>query len=85
MPRVSHVHWLITFTPEASSTIVPGISLPLIITVIAKLLVPITTGHFSELEKNVGADAGFCGNNVDFNLFVNLGTSCKSRPNGNII
>ena len=71
MPSVSQVHQLITFTSDPPSIIVPSTSLPLMMTVTAGLLVSTTVGPSSEFEKNVGAGSGLCGDNADFNPFVN--------------
>ena len=60
IPKVWHVRRLITFAPEPPSIIIPIISFPLIITVIVGLLVSTTTGPYSGLEKNAGADSRFC-------------------------
>ena len=71
------MYWLITFTPDPPSTIVPGTSHPLMITV-AGLLVPTTTGPSSGFEKKAGAGAKCGGANIDFSSSVNQGTNCNS-------
>ena len=75
--QVSHICWLMTFTLKPSSTIVPGIYLPLIITIITELLVSTTVGPSS--------GSRFSGVNTDLSPSINRGTNCNSRPNGNII
>ena len=85
IPNVSHVRWLITFTPEPPSIIVLVISFPLIITIIVGLLMSTTTGPSSRLEKNVGAGSGFCEVNAILRPFVNRGANCSRRPRGSMI
>mgnify|MGYP000721702698 CR=1 FL=1 len=83
--NVSHVCFLMTFTPDLPSTIVLGTSRPLTMTVIAKLLVSTTINPSSRLEKKVGVGAK-CGDaNTDFSPSVNQGTNCNTQPNGSVI
>ena len=73
------------FTPDPRSTIIPGSSRPLIITLIVGLLMSTTVGPSSRFEKNVEVGVGLDGANADFNSSLNRDTSCSNRPNGNVI
>ena len=50
-----------------------------------RLLVLTTSDPSSGFEENTGVGSGFCVEKADFNHSVNLGTNCKSQPNGNRI
>ena len=84
MPRLSHVRQLMKFTRDPPSMIVPVISLPFTITVIAGLLVCTTVGP-SGLEKNVGAGVGFGLMVVACRSAVNHGTNWRRRANDSTI
>ena len=80
MPKVSHVRLLMTFTIDPPSIIVPAISLPFTITMIAGLLVSTTAGPSSGLEKNAGAGAGFGLMTVAWRSAVNRGLTGAGVP-----
>ena len=65
--------------------IVPGNSIPLMMTVTSELLVSTMVAPSSGFEKNVGVGSVLCGDNNDFNPSTNLGTNWKSQPSGSII
>ena len=64
MPSVSQVRRMITFTLDPPSIIVPGTSLPLMMTVTTGLLVSTTASPSSGFEKNVGVDSELYGYNA---------------------
>ena len=74
-----------TFTPDPPSIIVPAISFPFTIAVIAGLLVSTTVGPSSGLEKNAGAGVGFGLMTAACRSAVNRGTNLSSHANGNTI
>ena len=74
-----------TFTPDPPSIIVPAISFPFTIAVIAGLLVSTTMGPSSGLEKNAGAGIGLGFMSAACKFAVNRGTNYSSRAKGNTI
>ena len=65
--------------------IVPGISFPLTIAMIAGLLVSTTAGPSSGLEKNAAAGVGVGLVTAACKSAVNRGTNCSNRANGSTI